>query len=836
MVKVSWKRALAGVMAAALTVLAIPAAAFAEEPEELILCEEAGDKYYPDGDSAGANIVDAEGDTLTEDGLVVDDSGTAEAVNAEDIVPVSPDESIGEEELILENPEEAISADAPVLEGADEAGETLAGAEPVEEDKAGTEPTNPANPQNVLLGQIYSGHLPYSEKHYYKFDLKKPARVYFKLTSPNGVGINLVDNNHNGTDYSGTGCSVHWYKDSYTTQGTHEYVFSLTGPHTYYMEFYYFSSNTDYSFTINTVEPPIPTGGESIIDPNLRGSRSDAAHAYEIKTDKKYVSMLTINKGTTNEYYKFQVYKDNTPLYLTLNSPEITRMQFVLYYDGAAVSDHVGLKQYGFVDKGSGYSKVKLVTTDVPWRTPRLLETDKFPKGTYYLWISQNGGYQDSGYYNLEIGTKAGVPVKSVALDKKKIALGKGGTEKLTATVKPDNADEKSVVWKSSNELVAKVDSAGNVKAVSTGKATVTATSAVNDKLIAVCEVYVADVVVDNTVKVCPLNVVKEKVDTGTAQYFGRKYDKYEVSDPKVGSVDAKGFFTSKKEGTVEIKGLVKADGKLFVCAKRIRIEVKQPTVTYPLDSKGKEIKFFTATYEGQIFYAGSVIDNKGAAITGWQLSDKKGNFELLDNGGRIRCNKNGTNTKITPLYGAEKTPGNISFTLKTITPKLSATSKVKQQTGQNFTLKLSNCTEADAISWKFVPDASDSRVYNKNNAVTIEDVKAANPSKLQKKITINKAVNGKIVATVAGHDYVCAVDVVTPEIKAGTLNLKVGKAGTVGVKNTKLKDITWQSSNPSRVTVTDPAKGKIKAEAAGSAVISANIGGITVQCAVTVN
>ena len=73
------------------------------------------------------------------------------------------------------------------------------------------------------------------------------------------------------------------------------------------------------------------------------------------------------------------------------------------------------------------------------------------------------------------------VSVTGVTLDKTSLTLhhnGSGQTsEKLIATVIPSNATNQSVVWSSSNSNIAKVDSSGNVTAVSGGTATITATT-----------------------------------------------------------------------------------------------------------------------------------------------------------------------------------------------------------------------------------------------------------------------------------------------------------------------------------------------------------------------
>ena len=71
--------------------------------------------------------------------------------------------------------------------------------------------------------------------------------------------------------------------------------------------------------------------------------------------------------------------------------------------------------------------------------------------------------------------TVSPIEVTSVTLDvaTKTIKIGDGF--KLTATVKPDNATDKSVTWTSSNASIATVDASGNVKGVKDGEATITA-------------------------------------------------------------------------------------------------------------------------------------------------------------------------------------------------------------------------------------------------------------------------------------------------------------------------------------------------------------------------
>ena len=82
--------------------------------------------------------------------------------------------------------------------------------------------------------------------------------------------------------------------------------------------------------------------------------------------------------------------------------------------------------------------------------------------------------------YTVIITRAEAVPVTGVTLDKTDYTLYTNKdpqTFKLQPTVKPDNAIDKTVRWKSSNTAVATVDGDGNVTAVSTGTATITVTT-----------------------------------------------------------------------------------------------------------------------------------------------------------------------------------------------------------------------------------------------------------------------------------------------------------------------------------------------------------------------
>jgi hypothetical protein len=92
--------------------------------------------------------------------------------------------------------------------------------------------------------------------------------------------------------------------------------------------------------------------------------------------------------------------------------------------------------------------------------------------------VSITGNAQITAFYK-QTGDVI-VPVESIALDKTSLTidLAIGQTANLTATVTPPNATYNTVLWSSSNPNAANVDNNGNITAVRSGTATITASTA----------------------------------------------------------------------------------------------------------------------------------------------------------------------------------------------------------------------------------------------------------------------------------------------------------------------------------------------------------------------
>ncbi len=90
---------------------------------------------------------------------------------------------------------------------------------------------------------------------------------------------------------------------------------------------------------------------------------------------------------------------------------------------------------------------------------------------TYVKVISENGNFKDS--CKIEVT----VPVTGITMNSTVINLNVGDTQKLEATIKPENANNKNITWSSNNEDVAVINASGVVIAISPGTSVITATT-----------------------------------------------------------------------------------------------------------------------------------------------------------------------------------------------------------------------------------------------------------------------------------------------------------------------------------------------------------------------
>jgi len=83
------------------------------------------------------------------------------------------------------------------------------------------------------------------------------------------------------------------------------------------------------------------------------------------------------------------------------------------------------------------------------------------------------------------------VAVTGITLDKTTDSIAVGANDTLVAAIEPENATDKDIVWTSSDETKATVDSTGKVTGVAEGTATITAKAHGDQTKTATCEVTI---------------------------------------------------------------------------------------------------------------------------------------------------------------------------------------------------------------------------------------------------------------------------------------------------------------------------------------------------------
>lgn len=177
----------------------------------------------------------------------------------------------------------------------------------------------------------------------------------------------------------------------------------------------------------------------------------------------------------------------------------------------------------------------------------------------------------------LTIGEKTDIAVTGVTLDEETLALKKGESATLTATVAPEGADD-GITWTTSNNKVATVAPDGKVTAVASGTATITATSTADETKKAECEVTVTnpatDIAIDETASIL-VGAEKTLTVTTTPEDADELTYTWTSSDTTVATV-ANGTVTGVAAGTATIT--VKAGALEDTCTVTVTAETKPAT------------------------------------------------------------------------------------------------------------------------------------------------------------------------------------------------------------------------------------------------------------------
>ncbi|MBR0441631.1 MAG: Ig-like domain-containing protein, partial [Firmicutes bacterium] len=245
------------------------------------------------------------------------------------------------------------------------------------------------------------------------------------------------------------------------------------------------------------------------------------------------------------------------------------------------------------------------------------------------------------------------VELNGITLDPEEVELETEDVIALAVFFDPEDATEKDVVWSSSDEEVATVDENGVVTAVAPGTAQITAQSAADEDIKAVCAVTVkAKTIAVTGVSVDPAEVslkvgkTKELTAVLEPENATNKNVTWSSSDEEVATVDENGKVTAVAAGTAEIT--VKTEDGEFTAVCTVKVTKKSSGGGSSSGSDDKpvsKIEVPEETENGEVTVEkdkaaeGSKVTIKvdpdeGYVVDEVTVTDKKGNkIPVTDNG-----------------------------------------------------------------------------------------------------------------------------------------------------------------------------------------------------------
>lgn len=180
---------------------------------------------------------------------------------------------------------------------------------------------------------------------------------------------------------------------------------------------------------------------------------------------------------------------------------------------------------------------------------------------------------KDGKYSSVCSVTVKPIAVEKVTLNKKKLEITIGQSSSLTATLTPDNATDKTVLWSSDDTDIANVDSDGRITAIGVGTAYISAATRDGSKK-DTCEVTVVGIPVDEV----SLDKTSAELMTGQTLKLRAIISPEDATDQsiswssdneKIAIVNNKGQITAKADGETVIRATA-ASGVYAECSVKV--------------------------------------------------------------------------------------------------------------------------------------------------------------------------------------------------------------------------------------------------------------------------
>ncbi len=421
------------------------------------------------------------------------------------------------------------------------------------------------------------------------------------------------------------------------------------------------------------------------------------------------------------------------------------------------------------------------------------------------------------------------IAVTGVMLSKTSVELTEGDSFRLTATVSPGNATDKTIIWSSDNETVAIVSSTGEVVAKVPGIANISVKTH-DGGMTATCRVTVVSkkisvsgVSLDNTTLTMTEGETQTLKATVTPEDATDKSVTWSSDNTSVADVTSTGVLVAKSPGTATITvktndGGKTADCRVTVLSNKVSVSgVSLDNTSLTMTEGETQILNATVTPEDatdkSVTWSSDNVSVADVSSTGVVVAKSPGAATITvktnDGGKTATCNIT-VKANVIPVTG-------VSLNTSSMTLNIGQTQTL------TATVTPSNATDK-SVRWGS-SDASIAYVDSNGKVMAI---------------SVGTAT---ITATAGDVTAECIVTVVIPvtsvSLNKAELTLEKGKSeiltAIVSPSNATDKAVSWESSNTSVATVDQ--NGKVTAVEAGSTVITVttNDGSKTATCNVTV-
>ena len=417
------------------------------------------------------------------------------------------------------------------------------------------------------------------------------------------------------------------------------------------------------------------------------------------------------------------------------------------------------------------------------------------------------------------------VAVDSVAVSEKTKDLSVGDVYQLKATVYPENATNKTVVWSSDNEEVAKVDAEGKVSALAKGQAVVTAKCGTQT---ATCSVTVFAAAIELSMnKVTLAAEGSQELELSLPISLAGQPVEWKSLNDKIVTVEPNA--DNQYKATVKAVGLGRAQVQAAVGDKVLTCEVfvgaapvMQPSkltvdkdasheieLMVPFELDGKPV-VWKSLDEKIVKVAADADHSNKATVTGL-------NFGRAD----VQATVEGVDYICTVYVGND--------------PMLSASAlTLDSGTSSQLTLILPARLEGKAIEWKSLNEK-------------VAKVVVSDTDQLTATVEAVDAGTTDITATIEGETVKCTVTVNKQtvvgdlELSATSMNVEINLHKELKVTvpaGLEGQPISWKSLDPATASVKPAADGLtavVSGLKAGSTEIEVSVAGKVAKCAVTV-